>query len=427
MLPSTIARSTVSSISSVTVGSSLPAPVTCDQFSRAPPAGPLFTCTVPDTVNPSSLMPTNAALVRLTCSPVYLLAGTARCAPCTRSSVAIRTLKPIAPCSVAGSTTVAAELLGALNAPPTPANPLAVSDRLSTSALKVATGPAPSSSTTLVCLTRLNVPANSTKPNASSAILPFRIASSTVWSIVSVTVGSSLPAPVTCDQFSRAPPAGPLFTCTVPDTVNPSSLMPTNAALVRLTCSPVYLLAGTARSFTSTRSSVAIGTLKPIAPGSVAGSTTVAVELLGALNAPPTPANPLAVSDRLSTSALKVATGPAPSSSTTLVCLTRLNVPANSTKPNASSAILPFRIASSTVWSIVSVTVSSSLPAPVTCDQSSRAPPAGPLFTCTVPDTVNPSSLMPTNAALVRLTCSPVCIFAGTDDDVTSTRKDFSI
>src|SRR3954447_12092229 len=335
MLPSTIARSTVSSISSVTVGSSLPAPVTCDQSSRAPPAGPLFTCTVPDTVNPSSLMPTNAALVRLTCSPVYLFAGTARSFTSTRSNVAIGTLKPIAPGSVAGSTTVAVELLGALNAPPTPANPLAVSDRLSTSALKVATGPAPSSSTTLVCLTRLNVPANSTKPNASSAILPFRIANSTVSSISSVTVGSSLPAPVTSDQFSRAPPAGPLFTCTVPDTVNPSSLMPTNAALVRLTCSPVYLLAGTARSFTSTRSSVAIGTLKPIA--SVV--TIVSASVSGSwLRLAPDPTNPLAVSVRLNTSALN---DRFPSSMVTSVCLTISNVPVSATKPKASSAMWP--------------------------------------------------------------------------------------
>src|SRR5204862_211638 len=136
------------------------------------------------------------------------------------------------------------------NSPPIPAKTLADTDRLSTSALN---DRLPSLIATLVCLTRLKSPASTTNPNASSAISPSTMANSTVSSISSVTVPSSSPA--TCVQSSRSSPAGPLLTCTVPDTVNPSPSMPTNPASVTLTCSPVYLLAGSARSLTSTKSS----------------------------------------------------------------------------------------------------------------------------------------------------------------------------
>ena len=113
--------------------------------------------------------------------------------------------------------------------------------------------------------------------------------------------------------------------------------MPTNPASVRLICRPVYLLAGTARSFTSTRSSVALGTLKPIA--SVVTTVTVDASVTGSwLRLAPDPTNPLAVSARFSTSALN---DRLPSSMATSVCFARLNVPATTTKPNASRAMSP--------------------------------------------------------------------------------------
>ena len=394
--------STVWSIVSVTSDSSLPTPATSVQSRRPPPAGPLFTCTSPETVKTrSAAIPTRLASVRLTCRPVYLFAGVSVSFTSTKSRELDGTLKPTA----SAVTTVANESSDALSAPPTPTNPPAVSDRLKTSALNSVTGPAgPSSIATSVCLTRSNEPANTTKPNIFSATLPSRIASLTVWSIVRVTAGKSVPAPVTADQ-SRRPAAGPLFTCTSPETVSSKSPSPTRPALITLACKPVYLFALVIVSCTITRSrDEPLDMLKPIAPV----VTTVAEESFAALNAPPTPTKPPAVRDRLRTSAVN---GPVrPSSIATSVCFTRSNEPANTTKSNTFSAASPLT-ASFTVSSIAKVASGSSLPGPVTADQSKR-PAAGPLFTCTAAETVNSRSVTPTSAVLFKLACKPVYLFA---------------